>query len=64
VLHLRLTILSVAGNTPVDNDVLFVIDFVNLKIKSIQYFEFAYKVTFVSIYVYTVFLKKIILHKF
>jgi hypothetical protein len=78
VLHLRLIILSVGCDIPVDSDALLVTDFVNLKIKSVQSFRGAYGDTVcmrmfiemsahtcMSIYVYTVFLKKNInFHKF
>jgi hypothetical protein len=39
VLYLRLIILLVGDDVPIDNDVLLVIDFVNLKIKSDQSFR-------------------------
>jgi hypothetical protein len=39
VLYLRLIILSVGGDVPVDSEVFLVIDFVNFKIKSAQYFR-------------------------
>jgi hypothetical protein len=71
VLYLRLIILSVRGGVRVDSDVLLVIDFVNLKIKSTQSFGGAYRSrmcvrvfiwvsahTCMSICVCTVFLKK------
>jgi hypothetical protein len=38
VLHLRLIILLVGGDVPIDSETLLVIDFVNLKIKSAQFF--------------------------
>jgi hypothetical protein len=41
VLYLRLIILSVGGNVPIDSEVLLVINFVNLKIKSTQSFRYA-----------------------
>jgi hypothetical protein len=37
--YLRLIILSVIDNIPVDNDTLLVTDFINLKIKSVPSFE-------------------------
>jgi hypothetical protein len=43
VLHLRLIILSVGGDVPVDSDTLLVTEFVNLKIKSIQSFKDTHK---------------------
>jgi hypothetical protein len=59
-------------DVPIDNDMLLVIDFVNLKIKVTQSFEGAYRgkvcvhmfiwlsgYTCMNIYIYTVFLKKI-----
>jgi hypothetical protein len=71
VLHLRLIILSVGGDIPVDTEALLVTDFVNLKIKPTQYFGCAhrgrvYVRVFIgvsahmcmSICVYIVFLKK------
>jgi hypothetical protein len=61
----------VRDDVPVDNETLLVTDFVNLKIKSAQSFRDAYKGrvcvhvfikmrarTCMSIYIYTVFLKK------
>jgi hypothetical protein len=72
VLHLRLIILSLGGDVPVDSEVLLVTDFVNLKIKPAQSFRCAHKGRVcvrvfigvsarmcLSIYVCTVFLKKI-----
>jgi hypothetical protein len=43
VLHLRLIILSVEGDVPVDSEPLLVTDFMNLNIKSVQYFKCAHK---------------------
>jgi hypothetical protein len=43
VLYLRLIILSVGGDVPVDNDTLLVTDFVNLKIKPTQSFGCAHR---------------------
>jgi hypothetical protein len=61
----------VGGDVPVDSETLLVIDFVNLKIKLAQSFEGAHRDrvcvhmfigvsarTCMSIYIYTVFLKK------
>jgi hypothetical protein len=39
VLYLRLIILSVGGDIPIDSDVILVTDFVNLKIKPTQSFR-------------------------
>jgi hypothetical protein len=39
VLHLRVIILSVIGDVPIDSGTLFMIDFVNVKIKSAQSFS-------------------------
>jgi hypothetical protein len=71
MLHLRLIILSVGGNVPIDSVTLLVTDFVNLKIKPAQFFGGAHRgrvcvLVFIgvsdracmSIYVCTVFLKK------
>jgi hypothetical protein len=71
VLHLWLFILLVGGDIPIDSETLLVIDFVNLKIKSVQSFGEAHRGricvrvfvgvsarTCMSIYVCTVFLKK------
>jgi hypothetical protein len=71
VLYLRLIIFSVGGDVPVDSETLLVADFMNFKIKSAQSFGGAHKGrvcvrvfigvsarTCMSIYVYTVFLKK------
>jgi hypothetical protein len=43
VLHLRLIILSVGDDVPVDSETLLVTDFVNLKIKSAQSFRGAHR---------------------
>jgi hypothetical protein len=43
VLHLRLIILSVEDDVPVDSESFLVIDFVNLKIKPTQSFECVYR---------------------
>jgi hypothetical protein len=43
VLYLRLIILSVGGDVPVDNKTLLVTDFVNLKIKLTQSFRGAHR---------------------
>jgi hypothetical protein len=43
MLHLRLIILSVEGNVPVDSESLLVTDFVNLKIKPVQSFGCAHR---------------------
>jgi hypothetical protein len=43
VLHLRLIILLVGGDVPVDSDTLLVTDFVNLKIKPAQSFRGAHR---------------------
>jgi hypothetical protein len=72
VLHLRLIILSVGGDVPVNSEAFLVTDFVNLKIKPTQSFEGAHKDRVcmrvfielgaricISICVCTVFLKKI-----
>jgi hypothetical protein len=71
VLYLRLIILLVGDDVSVDNETLLVTDFVNLKIKSTQSFKDAHRDrvcvhifigvsahTCMSIYIYTVFLKK------
>jgi hypothetical protein len=42
VLYLRLIILLVRDDAPVDSEIFFVTDFVNLKIKSTQSFECVY----------------------
>jgi hypothetical protein len=43
VLHLRLITLSVGDDVPVDNEVLLVTDFMNLKIKPTQSFRCAHR---------------------
>jgi hypothetical protein len=43
MLYLRLIILSVRGDVPVDSGSLLVIDFMNLKIKSVQSFKSIYR---------------------
>jgi hypothetical protein len=71
VLYLRLIILSVGGDVPIDSKTLLVTDFMNLKIKPTQSFRCAHisrmcvrvfigvsAHTCMSIYVCTVFLKK------
>jgi hypothetical protein len=71
VLHLRLIILLVGGDVPIDDEVFWVTNFMNLKIKSVQSFRGAHRDrvcvrvfigvsthTCMSIYVYTMFLKK------
>jgi hypothetical protein len=71
LLYLWLIILVLRGDVLIDNDALLVTDFVNLKIKSAQPFRYAHRNrlcvcvfievsahTYISIYVYTVFLKK------
>jgi hypothetical protein len=71
MLHLRLIILSVGGDVPIDSETLLVTDFMNLKIKSAQCFGDAYRGrvcvrvfiglsarTYMNIYVCAVFLKK------
>jgi hypothetical protein len=63
----------VGGDVPVDSESLLVTDFMNLKIKSALSFKCAHKDriymrvfiwisvhTYISIYIYTVFLKKIL----
>jgi hypothetical protein len=73
VLHLRLIILSVGGDVPIDSETLLVTDFVNFKIKSAQSFEGAHRGrvcvrvfigvsahTCMSICVCTVFVKKVL----
>jgi hypothetical protein len=42
VLYLRLIILSIGGDVPIDSEALLVTDFVNLKIKPTQSFIDAY----------------------
>jgi hypothetical protein len=71
MLHLRLIILSVGGDVPIDSETLLVTNFVNLMIKLAQSFRGAYRGkvcvrvfigvsarTYMSIYVCTVFLQK------
>jgi hypothetical protein len=67
VLYLRLIILSVRGDIPVNSEAILVTDFINLKINPIQFFECAhrdrmYVYIFIgindNIYVCIVFLKK------
>jgi hypothetical protein len=73
VLHLRLIILSVGGDVPIDSEALLVTDFVNFKIKPTQSFEGAHRGrvcvrvfigvsarTCMSICVCTVFVKKVL----
>jgi hypothetical protein len=43
VLHLRLIILSVGDDVPIDSEIFFVTDFVNLNIKSTQSFRCAHR---------------------
>jgi hypothetical protein len=50
MLHLRLIILSVGGDVPVDSELLLVTDFVNLKIKSAQFFGAAHRVGCAHVY--------------
>jgi hypothetical protein len=52
VLYLRLIIFLVGGDISIDNDIFLVIDFMNLKIKSTQFFGCAFKDS-VYIYVYS-----------
>jgi hypothetical protein len=49
MLYLRLIILLVGGDVPVDSETLLVTDFMNLKIKSAQFVEGAHRN---SVYVY------------
>jgi hypothetical protein len=71
MLHLRLIIFLVGGDTPVDSEVLLITDFVNLKIKSTQSFRCDHRRmiyiymfiwvgarTYINIYVCIMFLKK------
>jgi hypothetical protein len=69
VLYLRLIIFSVGGDISIDSETFLLTDFINLKIKSIQSFEYAHKDKVCvfkgvgthickNIYVCTVFLKK------
>jgi hypothetical protein len=75
VLYLRLIILSVGGDVPVNSETFLVTDFINLKIKSAQSFEVDYRDrvcvhvlievsthTCMNICVCTVFLTKIFYH--
>jgi hypothetical protein len=72
MLYLRLIILSVGGDVPINSETLLVTDFINLKIKPAQSFRCAHRGrvyvrvfiemsarTCISICVCTVFLKKI-----
>jgi hypothetical protein len=72
MLYLRLIILSVGGDVPVDSETFLVTDFLNLKIKSAQSYEGAHRGrvcvhvfvgvsvhTCMSICVCTLFLKKL-----
>jgi hypothetical protein len=43
ILYLWLIILLVRGNIPIDSETLLMTDFINLKIKLIQFFESAYR---------------------
>jgi hypothetical protein len=43
MLHLRLIILSVLNDVSINNEMLLVIDFMNLKIKPTQLFECAHR---------------------
>jgi hypothetical protein len=43
VLYLRLIIISVGGDVPVDSDAFLMIDFINFKIKPTQYFRDAHR---------------------
>jgi hypothetical protein len=43
VLHLRLIILLVGGDVPIDSEALLVTDFMNLKIKPAQSFRCAHR---------------------
>jgi hypothetical protein len=71
MLYLRLIILSVGGDVPIDSETLLMTDFMNLKIKPTRSFGCAHRGrvcvhvfigmsarTCMSICVYTVFLKK------
>jgi hypothetical protein len=68
VLYLRLIILSVRDNIPIDSETLLVTDFVNLKIKPTQSFKVVYRVRIYTriliemsahrLSLFTVFLKK------
>jgi hypothetical protein len=72
VLHLQLIILLVGCDVPVDSETLLVTDFMNIKIKPAQSFRCAHRgmmyvrvfiwvsaYTCISIYICTVFIKKI-----
>jgi hypothetical protein len=74
-LYLRLIIFIVGDDVFIDSEILLVIDFMNLKIKSAQSFRSAYKDrmcvrvfirvsahTYINIYVCTVFLEKMMLN--
>jgi hypothetical protein len=74
MLYLRLIILSVGGDVPVDSETFLVTDFVNLKIKSAQSFRSGYRSriymcmfigisvhTCINMYIYIVFLRKIVI---
>jgi hypothetical protein len=71
VLHLRLIILLVGDDVPIDSETLLMTEFMNLKIKSAQSFKYVHRDrvcvhmfigvstrTCISIYIYTAFLKK------
>jgi hypothetical protein len=70
MLHLRLIILSVVGDIIVNSETLLLTDFINFKIKPVQFFEDVHKGSMcvyvhrvsdymcINIYVYTMFLKK------
>jgi hypothetical protein len=62
----------VEGDIPINSETLWVIDFVNLKIKPAQFFKYAYKdivyvrvfigvstYTYINIYAYIIFIKKL-----
>jgi hypothetical protein len=68
MLYLRLIILSARDDVPVDSETLLMTDFMNLRIKPVQSFEYAHKdrvcvhvfigvSAHMSIYIYTMFLK-------
>jgi hypothetical protein len=72
VLYLRLIILSVGDDVPIDNETFLMTDFVNLKIKPTQSFRCAHRSRVyvrvfigvsvhicMNIYICTVFLKKL-----
>jgi hypothetical protein len=50
-MYLRLIILSVGGDVPVNSETLLVTDFVNLKIKSTQSFKDAHRIECAYIYI-------------